>query len=76
GLAIAPGETPFLHRVLPAAGNELLATLGQASFSWEIAGDTLHWSDNVAAVLADIPLLSLSRASEFAKLIEPLRAIR
>ncbi|MGL4559119.1 MAG: GGDEF-domain containing protein, partial [Afipia sp.] len=76
GPAIAPGDTPFLHSVLPAAGSDLLAALGQASFSWDIAGDTLHWSDNVAAVLRDIPQPSLSRASEYSKLIEPIRAIR
>ncbi|MGL5166240.1 MAG: EAL domain-containing protein [Afipia sp.] len=43
---------------------------------WDIAGDTLQWSDNVAAVLRDIPQSSLSKAAEFSKLIEPMRGIR
>lgn len=58
------------------ANADLLALLGQASFSWDIAGDTLRWSDNIAAVLADIPQSALSRASDFSKLIEPQRGIR
>ena len=50
--------------------------LGQASLTWNIAGDTLQWSDNAAAVLTGIPQSALSRASEFAKLIEPTRGLR
>lgn len=76
GPAIAPGDPPFLHSVLPAPGPDILVTLGKQSFSWDIAGDTLHWSDNVQSVLRDIPQSSLSKASEFSKLIEPMRAIR
>ncbi|HEX7792111.1 MAG TPA: bifunctional diguanylate cyclase/phosphodiesterase [Afipia sp.] len=60
----------------PAAGTDLLVTLGQASFSWDIASDALHWSDNVPAVLCDIPQSTLSKAGEFSKLIEPARNIR
>ncbi|HEX7883299.1 MAG TPA: bifunctional diguanylate cyclase/phosphodiesterase [Afipia sp.] len=60
----------------PAAGADLLVTLGQASFSWDIASDALHWSDNVPAVLCDIPQSTLSKAGEFSKLIEPARNIR
>lgn len=73
--ALAPGEVP-ISRVHPAASADLLAVLGHASFSWDIASDTLHWSDNVAAVLCDIPQSSLSKAAEFSKLIEPMRGIR
>jgi diguanylate cyclase (GGDEF)-like protein len=58
------------------AENDLLATLGQASFSWDIASDALRWSDNVAAVLRDIPAPALANADEFSKLIEPSRSIR
>lgn len=64
---------------ISAAGGadaDLLALLGQASFSWDIAEDSLCWSDNVAAVLADIPQSSLSKASDFSKLLEPQRGIR
>lgn len=50
--------------------------LGQVTFVWDIAGDTLCWSDNAAAVLSDFPPGALSSATDFAKLIEPKRAVR
>ncbi|MDZ4369722.1 MAG: bifunctional diguanylate cyclase/phosphodiesterase [Afipia sp.] len=65
-----------MRRAGSAAGIDLLAALGQASFSWDIASDALHWSDNAAAVLRDIPQPALSKAGEFSKLIEPARNIR
>ena len=54
----------------------ILASLGQAAFVWDIATDALHWSDHIGAVFPDIPAASLSSGAEFAKLIEPERAIR
>lgn len=65
-----------MRRAGSAAGIDLLAALGQASFSWDIASDALHWSDNAAAVLRDIPQPALSKAGEFSKLIEPAGNIR
>lgn len=65
-----------MRRAGPTAGVDLLATLGQASFSWDIASDALHWSDNAAVVLCDIPQSALLKAGEFSKLIEPSRRIR
>ncbi|MCR6733901.1 MAG: bifunctional diguanylate cyclase/phosphodiesterase [Afipia sp.] len=44
--------------------------------TWDIASDTLQWSDNVADVLTGIPQAALSKAAEFSKLIEPMRGIR
>ena len=73
--ATAPADAPAVRHSLPADAN-LLATLGQASLTWDIASDTLHWSDNVADVLTDIPQAALSKAAEFSKLIEPMRGIR
>lgn len=55
---------------------DILASLGQAAFVWDIAADTLAWSGNAGAVFADIPPEALTSASEFAKLIEPSRSIR
>src|SRR5689334_15098860 len=55
---------------------DILASLGQASFVWEIGSDRLIWSENAAAVFADIPAESLSSGAEFGKLIEPARSIR
>jgi diguanylate cyclase (GGDEF)-like protein len=54
----------------------ILASLGQAVFVWDIATDAIAWSEQVAAVFADIPLGQLSTGNEFAKLIEPQRTIR
>ncbi|MBR1126530.1 bifunctional diguanylate cyclase/phosphodiesterase [Bradyrhizobium lablabi] len=55
---------------------DILASIGQAAFVWDIAGDAIAWSDNAASVFADIPPEALTSASEFAKLIEPSRSIR
>lgn len=55
---------------------DILASLGQAAFVWDIAADTLAWSGNAGAVFADIPPEALASAGEFAKLIEPSRSIR
>src|SRR5262245_62003167 len=55
---------------------DILASLGQASFVWEIGSDRLTWSENAASVFSDIPAESLSSGAEFAKLIEPARSIR
>jgi diguanylate cyclase (GGDEF)-like protein len=54
----------------------ILASLGQAAFVWDVAADSIAWSDNAGAVFTDIPLETLTRATEFAKLIEPTRSIR
>ena len=55
---------------------DILASLGQAAFVWDIANDAIAWSGNAASVFADIPAGALASASEFAKLIEPSRSIR
>ncbi|MFO1110584.1 MAG: bifunctional diguanylate cyclase/phosphodiesterase [Bradyrhizobium sp.] len=56
--------------------SEILASLGQASFVWDIGSDRLTWSDNAASVFAEIPSEQLSTGAEFAKLIEPARSVR
>jgi diguanylate cyclase (GGDEF)-like protein len=55
---------------------DILASLGQASFVWDIGSDRLTWSENAASVFADIPAEALASGAEFAKLIEPARSIR
>ena len=55
---------------------DILASLGQASFVWEIGSDRITWSDNAASVFADIPPEALTSGAELAKLIEPARSIR
>ncbi len=54
----------------------ILASLGQAAFVWDIASDTISWSDHASAVFTDIPLEALASGAEFAKLIEPQTSIR
>ncbi|MCA1400078.1 bifunctional diguanylate cyclase/phosphodiesterase [Bradyrhizobium sp. BRP56] len=60
--------------VPPAAS--ILASLGQATFAWDLASDAIAWSDNVAAVFPDIPVAALASGAELAKLIEPSRSVR
>jgi diguanylate cyclase (GGDEF)-like protein len=60
---------------LPKAST-ILASLGQAAFVWDIATDSLTWSDNASAVFSEIPTASLAKGSEFSRLIEPVRTIR
>lgn len=54
----------------------ILASLGQATFAWDLATDAIAWSDNAAAIFPDIPPETLSSGAEYAKLIEPQRSIR
>jgi diguanylate cyclase (GGDEF)-like protein len=61
--------------VLPQVST-ILASLGQAAFVWDIATDAIAWSDDLAEVFPDIPAASLQSGAEFAKLIEPDRAVR
>jgi diguanylate cyclase (GGDEF)-like protein len=61
--------------VLPKA-SDILASLGQAAFFWDLATDTLTWSDHANAVFADIPHAALASGAEFSKLIEPQRGVR
>jgi diguanylate cyclase (GGDEF)-like protein len=64
-----------LSESLPPA-DQILASLGQAAFSWDIATDRLVWSEHVASVFPDILLERLATATEFSNLIEPQRAVR
>ena len=60
--------------VPPAAS--ILASLGQATFAWDLATDAIAWSDNAAAIFPGIPPATLSTGAEYAKSIEPQRSIR
>jgi diguanylate cyclase (GGDEF)-like protein len=64
-----------LNENLPPA-SAILASLGQAAFVWDIATDSLIWSEHVAAVFPDIPLEQLASGAEFSNLIEPQRSVR
>jgi diguanylate cyclase (GGDEF)-like protein len=60
---------------LPKAST-ILASLGQAAFVWDIATDSITWSDHASTVFSEIPTASLANGSEFSRLIEPIRSIR
>jgi diguanylate cyclase (GGDEF)-like protein len=64
-----------LTAVLPQTST-ILACLGQAAFVWDIATDSIAWSDHAGAVFADIEPAALASGAEFAKLIEPKQSIR
>jgi diguanylate cyclase (GGDEF)-like protein len=59
----------------PPQVSTILASLGQAAFAWDIAGDGIIWSER-SAVFPDIPAASLASNAEFSKLIEPVHSIR
>jgi diguanylate cyclase (GGDEF)-like protein len=65
----------LLTPALPQTSS-ILASLGQAAFVWDIASDTISWSDHAGAVFPEIPASALSSGAELARLIEPDRAIR
>lgn len=60
---------------LPQA-SDILASLGQSIFVWDIASDAIAWSEEVRAVFPDIAPEKLAKGGEFAKLIEPSQSIR
>src|SRR3978361_16 len=60
----------------PPQASAILACLGQAAFVWDIASDEIAWTDHLASVFPDIPVVSLATGSEFAKLSEPARGVR
>ncbi|MDE2061996.1 MAG: bifunctional diguanylate cyclase/phosphodiesterase [Bradyrhizobium sp.] len=64
-----------MNDILPPA-DQILASLGQAAFVWDIAADKIIWSEHVAAVFPDIPRERLATAAEFSKLIEPQPSVR
>jgi diguanylate cyclase (GGDEF)-like protein len=61
---------------VPPETSAILASLGQAAFVWDIAADTIRWSDHAGAVFPGLPKAALSSGAEFGRLIEPNRAIR
>ena len=55
---------------------DILASLGQATFVWDIATDAIAWSDKPLRLRRIFPSEALANGAEFAKLIEPSRSIR
>ncbi len=65
---------PTAERVeakMPApSADRILASIDQASFVWDIAGDTMQWSDNASTLMPDISAAALASASEFSRCID------
>src|SRR5258705_761645 len=72
--AVSRNET-IVTAVFPPVST-ILASLGQATFAWDIATDAIIWGDNASAVFPDIPAASLASGAEVSRLIEPERSIR
>ena len=56
--------------------SSILASLGQAAFLWNLAADTIAWSDGADAIFSDIPAEALASGAGFARLIEPSGSVR
>ncbi len=54
----------------------ILAALGHATFTWEIASDALRWLDGTAAIFGTLAIPAAGTGAEFARLIEPTRSVR
>ncbi|MGV7217735.1 EAL domain-containing protein [Bradyrhizobium sp. UFLA05-112] len=60
---------------LPQA-SDILASLGEAVFIWDIASDAIQWGEQVGSVFPGIPAERLATGAEFARLIEPSQSLR
>lgn len=54
----------------------ILAALGRATFSWDIASDALNWLDGTGVIFEPLAMPATTTGAEFAKLIEPVRSVR
>ena len=60
------------HPTSPA----ILAALGRATFSWDIASDALNWLDGTGVIFESLSIPAITTGAEFARLIEPTRSVR
>lgn len=54
----------------------ILAALGRATFSWDIASDALNWLDGTGVIFEPLSIPATTTGAEFAKLIEPVHSVR
>lgn len=78
GRAVAPRDVarPVVSAVSQPTTASILAALGHATFSWDIASDAMLWLDGAAAVFGSIPTEALATGAAFSQLIEPTRSVR
>jgi diguanylate cyclase (GGDEF)-like protein len=60
--------------LIPA--DRILASIEHAEFVWDLASDAMTWGAGVTAMLPDFPPEAIASGAEFAKRIEPQRAVR
>ncbi|GLR83933.1 GGDEF-domain containing protein [Bradyrhizobium iriomotense] len=56
--------------------SDILASLGEAVFIWDIASDAIAWGEQVGSVFPGIRAERLATGAEFARLIEPSQSLR
>ncbi|MBR0831066.1 bifunctional diguanylate cyclase/phosphodiesterase [Bradyrhizobium manausense] len=62
--------------LLVPQASDILASLGQEVFVWDLASDAIQWGDQAGQIFAGIPPERLASGAEFSKLIEPAQSIR
>jgi diguanylate cyclase (GGDEF)-like protein len=72
---LPPTEIPT-SETSEVQASRILASLGEAVFTWDIASDAIEWGEQVGAVFPGIPHERLATGAEFARLIEPSQSIR
>ncbi|MGB3445591.1 MAG: bifunctional diguanylate cyclase/phosphodiesterase [Xanthobacteraceae bacterium] len=68
GQAAALGSRP--------TSTAILAALGRATFTWDIASDTLRWLDGTGVIFDPLSIPATTTGAEFARLIEPMHSVR
>jgi len=63
-------------KALETQALEILASVGQAVFVWDLATDAIVWGGEVNAVFAGVPPEKLATGAELASLIEPSQCLR
>ncbi len=55
----------------PVDPRDVLSSIGEVVYSWDLASDELRWGPNVEEILAAVPRECLSKGLGFARLVEP-----
>lgn len=75
-LATAAKGSPAVVLGPHPTSTAILAALGRATFSWDIASDALNWLDGTGVIFEPLSIPATTTGAEFAKLIEPVRSVR
>jgi diguanylate cyclase (GGDEF)-like protein len=67
----APAEQPGAAPVTPADSARIIASIGEATYDWDIASDVLAWSQNAASVLRIADGAAIASGRLYARLLTP-----